>query len=130
MAASTALTALLANALAFVNDRLVLPRAVVRLRDEAEAARANLEGRVATLEGSGILPTSVQTPAPATMVAGVATFALTVTASSKIMVAKEVRDPAADGALTVTKVNGAPGSVTVTSADNAETSTIRILVIG
>lgn len=74
---------------------------------------------------------SIQTARDA-MVAGSVTFAgLTLTASSKVYPIKEIEDPAASGALTVGAVTpGAPGSVTVTSANGAETSTIRVIVFG
>lgn len=65
------------------------------------------------------------------MVAGSVTFAtLTLTAGSVVYPTKEI-ESAASGLLTVGAITpGAPGSVTITSANGAETSTIRLLVIG
>jgi hypothetical protein len=84
----------------------------------------------------GLIATAVQAASCQTargvMVAGSVTFStLTLTAASLIVPMKEIEDGAASGLLTVGAITpGAPGSVTITSANGAETSTIRILVIG
>lgn len=98
----------------------------------ADAAQGIADAATAQGTADAAVPlASVQT-ARAAMVAGSVTFAtLTLTASSIVVPIKEIEDPLATGLLTVGAVTpGAPGSVTITSADNAETSTIRVLVIG
>ena len=86
---------------------------------------------LATTAAGAVQLASVQ-QAVGTMVAGSVTFAgLTLTASSVVVPIKQVEDTANSGALTIGAITpGAPGSVTITSADNGETSTIRALVIG
>lgn len=99
---------------------------------QADATQALADAAAAQGTADDAVPlASVQTARDA-MVAGSVTFAtLTLTASSVVVPMKEIEDPLASGLLTVGAITpGAPGSVTVTSADNAETSTIRILVIG
>lgn len=99
---------------------------------QADATQALADAATAQGTADDAVPlASVQT-ATGAMVAGSVTFAtLTLAAASIVVPMKEIEDGAASGALTVGAVTpGAPGSVTITSADNAETSTIRVLVLG
>jgi len=99
---------------------------------QGDATQALADAATAQGTADAAVPLASVQQAVGTMVAGSVTFAaFTLTASSVVVPIKEVEDGAASGALTVGAITpGAPGSVTITSDDNAETSTIRALVIG